>query len=822
MRRQREEGEESDERGVCGIAGEGGGGGKERIQVSVRLRPLNAKELERNEPSDWECINDTTIIFRNSLPERSMTPIAYNFDRVFRCDSTTKQVYEEGAKEVSLSVLSGINASIFAYGQTSSGKTYTMTGITELAMCDIYDYIQRHQERAFVLKFSAIEIYNEAVKDLLGTESVPLRLLDDPYRGTVIEKLTEETLMNWAHMKELLSICEAQRQIGETLLNETSSRSHQILRLTVESSARESVGEDHSSALSASLDFVDLAGSERASQALSAGVRLKEGCHINRSLLTLGSVIRKLSSQGRNGHIPYRDSKLTRILQPSLGGNARTAIICTLSPARGHVEQSKNTLLFAGCAKEVVTNAKVNHLQRELARLEGELRCPRTASSMSQAETLLKEKDAQIEKMGREIKELTRQRDLAQSRLEDLLTAAAEDRGPRRWEPCSCDPSGASQDLSSSICSGNHHQGSYREVHCVEQDDWRRRNRGDDESGEALNYRESGHEDQESVTGQQEAPHSFDRSRPHVSPPLTLVRSPPYLERDDHTPPSDSLGGFPGRPEKFQVGFLPFIHGRPELEPSERSLDEHEAEGDMAADAEQDMASIRAFADGLKEMAQAQAAEGTAAEETPTEKPWRNPPASPSSSPREELEKKRREIVELWHACDIPLLHRTFFFLLFKGDPGDSAYMEVEWRRLSSLRRASAQGNLYQPVPEDIRPSSSARALRRERGMLRRRMQRRLSPEEREGLYREWGIPAESKRRKARLVRLLWSDPGNMELAEESASIIAKLVGLPEPDEALKEALGLQFLPQRPRRRSQNGWRKRDAVSDLSRVLSSG
>lgn len=106
--------------------------------------------------------------------------------------------------------------------------------------------------------------------------------------------------------------------------------------------------------------------------------------------------------------------------------------------------------------------------------------------------------------------------------------------------------------------------------------------------------------------------------------------------------------------------------------------------------------------------------------------------------------------------------------------------------------------------------------------MLRRRMQRRLSPEEREGLYREWGIPAESKRRKARLVRLLWSDPGSMELAGESASLVAKLVGLPEPDGALKEALGLQFLPQRARRRSQSSWRKRDAVSDLSRVLSSG
>uniref|UniRef100_A0A1D1Z8Q8 Kinesin-like protein n=1 Tax=Anthurium amnicola TaxID=1678845 RepID=A0A1D1Z8Q8_9ARAE len=429
--------------GAIAGGGRSGGGGAERIRVSVRLRPLNAKELARNDPLDWECINDTTVIFRNSLPERSMFPTAYTFDRVFQCDSTTKQVYLEAAREVALSVVSGINASIFAYGQTSSGKTYTMTGITEYAVTDVYDYIERHKERAFVLKFSAMEIYNEAVRDLLSTDSTPLRLLDDPDRGTVVEKLTEETLRDWDHMKELLSICEAQRQIGETSLNETSSRSHQILRLIIESSACEFLGKENSSALAASVNFVDLAGSERASQALSAGTRLKEGCHINRSLLTLGTVIRKLS-KGRNGHIPYRDSKLTRILQPSLGGNARTAIICTMSPARSHIEQSRNTLLFASCAKEVATSAQVNivmsdkalvkHLQKELARLESELRCPVPTSSKSFAQVLLKEKDAQIQKMEREIKELIQQRNLAQSRLKDLLRAVGHDQESRQWD----------------------------------------------------------------------------------------------------------------------------------------------------------------------------------------------------------------------------------------------------------------------------------------------------------------------------------------------------------------------------------------------------
>ncbi|KAH6765402.1 hypothetical protein C2S52_016385 [Perilla frutescens var. hirtella] len=414
-------------------------GNEERIYVSVRLRPLNGKEILRHDVSDWECINDNTIVYKNanlSASERSMYPTAYTFDKVFRPNCSTREVYEKAAKDVAISVVGGLNSSVFAYGQTSSGKTFTMTGITEYAIADIYDYIQKHPEREFVLKFSALEIYNESVRDLLSVDSTPLRLLDDPERGTVVEKLTDETIRDWDHVLQLLSVCEAERQIGETSLNEVSSRSHQIIRLTVESSSREFLGRENASALAAAVNFVDLAGSERASQALSAGTRLKEGCHINRSLLTLGTVIRKLS-KGRGGHIPYRDSKLTRILQTSLGGNARTAIICTMSPARIHVEQSRNTLLFASCAKEVTTNAHVNvvmsdkalvkYLQRELARLESELRSPQSAVSPSNFSVILNEKDVQIAKLEEKINDLILQRDVAQSQVKDLLEILGDD-----------------------------------------------------------------------------------------------------------------------------------------------------------------------------------------------------------------------------------------------------------------------------------------------------------------------------------------------------------------------------------------------------------
>ncbi|PSS02060.1 Kinesin-like protein [Actinidia chinensis var. chinensis] len=340
--------------------------------------------------------------------------------RVFDPTCSTYKVYKEGARDVALSALNGINATIFAYGQTSSGKTFTMRGITENAVKDIYEHIKSTPERDFVLRLSALEIYNETVVDLLNRESGPLQLLDDPEKGTIVEKLIEEVVNDGQHLKHLIGICEAQRQVGETALNDKSSRSHQLVRLTIESSLRENLGCVQS--FLASLNLVDLAGSERASQTNADGTRLKEWSHINRSLLTLTTVIRKLSDGKRNIHIPYRDSKLTRILQPSLGGNARTAIICTMSPALSHVEQSRNTLSFATSAKKVTNNAQINmankklvkHLQKEVARLEAELRSPEP-SSYSCLTTQLMEKDMKIQQMEREVKELKHQLELERS-----------------------------------------------------------------------------------------------------------------------------------------------------------------------------------------------------------------------------------------------------------------------------------------------------------------------------------------------------------------------------------------------------------------------
>ncbi|XWS42147.1 hypothetical protein CRYUN_Cryun17cG0143400 [Craigia yunnanensis] len=946
----------------------------ERIFVSVRLRPLSEKEIARYDVSDWECISDNTIIYRNSLSvsERSIYPSAYTFDRVFSSDCSNRQVYEAGAKEVALSVVSGINSSVFAYGQTSSGKTYTMIGITDYAMADIYDYIKRHKEREFILKFSAMEIHNESVRDLLNADSTPLRLLDDPERGTVVEKLTEETLRDWNHFKELLSVCEAQRQIGETSLNETSSRSHQILRLTIESSAREFLGNDKSSTLAATVNFVDLAGSERASQTLSAGARLKEGCHINRSLLTLGTVIRKLS-KGRNGHIPFRDSKLTRILQSSLGGNARTAIICTMSPARTHVEQSRNTLLFASCAKEVTTNAQVNvvmsdkalvkQLQRELARLENELRSAGPTSISSDSAALLREKDLEIEKLKKEVTVMTQQRDLARSEVEDLRQVVNDERSPGDERPVkiwagsyprypklrvqnswdfensitvapvvvvdvrSCSPSDrqscSSEDsflqlpdfklnlphpssspqpspkipnfVGSNLCqeeNGEHDENSEtlcKEVRCIDSGRSSMNRYSDSnlsrcspkiyqnynmssprENTAILGLMDDGNEDRSK--GESRSLHlKNDSNHPDIaitSPEkqylwrlkegisscrrfeLTRSRSCKAslmtgltsqwierVEKDESTPPIWNEKYFTGRPDSFHRKLSALKYdlqneglSRNGSQSSSTSATVYELKAQISGNESQSSLTSAAVIElkapnvpipedhnhtgfctsigGTKEMSnlkyEKQLADHAVQVKEPilhgkTVKdvgldPIPNNYGSPSAWPLE-FKRLQREIIELWHACNVSLVHRTYFFLLFKGDPKDYIYMEVEHRRLSFLKNVFSHGNQTVENGRVLTAASRVKALRRERHMLSQWMRKRLSKVERENIFLKWGIGLNTKHRRLRLAHCLWIDPKDVDHIAESAAIVAKLVGFVDPGKTFKEMFGLNFTP---------------------------
>ena len=239
-----------------------------------------------------------------------------------------------------------------------------------------------------------MEIYNEVITDLLNTSNTNLKI--NERNGEIyVGGLTEEVVCSAEHIMHLMNQGHANRHVGSTKMNERSSRSHTIFRIVIES--REVSFSDtcaristNGAVLVAQLNLVDLAGSERADQTGAEAQRLKEGGHINKSLLYLGTVISKLSEgvTQATGHIPYRDSKLTRILQNSLGGNTRTAIVCTVTPAAAFVEETVSTLKFASRAKSIKNNAIVNEIMSD---------------------------DALLKRYRKEINELKRQKDMLES-----------------------------------------------------------------------------------------------------------------------------------------------------------------------------------------------------------------------------------------------------------------------------------------------------------------------------------------------------------------------------------------------------------------------
>ncbi|PKA55403.1 Kinesin-like protein NACK1 [Apostasia shenzhenica] len=900
---------------------------KENILVTVRLRPLSKKEKSFKDKVAWECIDDHTIVFKPYSQERSNSSTSFSFDKVFGPACPTDIVYEEGAKEVALSAARGINATIFAYGQTSSGKTYTMRGITESAVNDIYKQIESIPERNFIIKISALEIYNEIVRDLLKPDSGPLRLLDDPEKGTIVEKLEEETAKDSEHLRHLIGICEAQRQIGETALNDTSSRSHQIIRLTVESSLREN--SDCVKAYVANLNFVDLAGSERASQTNAEGARLKEGCHINLSLLTLTTVIRKLSDGKKTGHIPYRQSKLTRILQHSLGGNSRTAIICTMSPALSHVEQSRITLSFASCAKEVTNSAQVNmvvsekqlvkQLQMEVARLESELRAPETLASPN-SEVILLEKEMQIKKMEIEMDELKRERDLAKSQLDELRRKTEQGRhpfesSPRRVAKC-LTFSGQSRNplrQSSTVPSMLVHE--IRKLEQLQVQLGEEANRalevlqkevachrlGNQDAAETiarlqaeikevravgslttevnikdvLNSQKAGANLKEEITRLhsqgntianleerlENVQKSLDKlimSLPNnnlsskITPkssktaskkrkmlPLTssgsvnlpnLIRVPcsPLSsaskmaldsEIENKPPENDSMthenfsGSEMATPSKSEDGGdISSREGTPGGYRRSSSVNMKKMQRMFQNAAEENVRSIKAYVTELKErvaklqyqkqllvcqVLELEANEATGSDALETNENIEEFHRSPDTW-QSIFNEQMQQIIQLWDVCHVSIIHRTQFFLLFRGDPADQIYVEVELRRLNWLQQHFASIPDSSPAQSGDEPSmslfSSVKALRQEREFLSKRMNSRLTEEERRRLYIKWQVPLEGKQRKLQLVNKLWTDPNETKHIEESADIVARLVGFCEGGgNVTKEMFELNF-----------------------------
>ncbi len=261
--------------------------------------------------------------------------------------------------------MEGFNGTVFAYGQTSSGKTHTMTGpdifdlqnrgVIPRMVSYVFDQISHASaDIEFTVKVSMIEIYMEKIQDLLDRSKTNLKVAEDKMRGIFIQDVTERSVIGEDEVYECMKTGNENRSIGYTDMNAQSSRSHSCFILTVNS--------ENSTTLvkkTGKLYLVDLAGSEKISKTGAQGQTLEEAKTINKSLSTLGLVINALTD-GKSKFVPYRDSKLTRVLQESLGGNARTALIITCSPAKDNEDETTSTLRFGQRAKAIKNKAKVN------------------------------------------------------------------------------------------------------------------------------------------------------------------------------------------------------------------------------------------------------------------------------------------------------------------------------------------------------------------------------------------------------------------------------------------------------------------------------
>uniref|UniRef100_A0A183BVI0 Kinesin-like protein n=1 Tax=Globodera pallida TaxID=36090 RepID=A0A183BVI0_GLOPA len=326
------------------------------IQVFCRVRPLNESE-KKNGSSNVVKFQASDTVVVGGRP--------YVYDHVFEPSSNQEMVYNGAARHIVRDVLSGYNGTIFAYGQTSSGKTHTMEGvigesekqgIIPRIINDIFSHIFNLEDEnmEFLIKVSYFEIYNERIRDLLDMTKTNLAIHEDKNRVPFVKNATEIFVSSPEEVLNIIEDGKTNRQVAVTNMNEHSSRSHSVFQIQVEQGNKTTQKK-----LSGKLYLVDLAGSEKVSKTGAEGSVLEEAKNINKSLSALGNVISALA-EGTKSHVPYRDSKLTRILQESLGGNSRTTIVICCSPASYNEGETKSTLLFGQRAKTIKNVVVVN------------------------------------------------------------------------------------------------------------------------------------------------------------------------------------------------------------------------------------------------------------------------------------------------------------------------------------------------------------------------------------------------------------------------------------------------------------------------------
>ncbi|XP_047456047.1 kinesin heavy chain-like [Mugil cephalus] len=330
----------------CGLCG---------VKVMCRFRPLNDAERSRGDKFTPKFNGEDTVVVAGK---------PYVFDRVLSPNTEQVQVYDACAKQIVRDVLGGYNGTIFAYGQTSSGKTHTMEGnlhdprqmgIIPRISRDIFDHIYSMDENLeFHIKVSYFEIYLDKIRDLLDVSKTNLAVHEDKNRVPFVKGCTERFVSSPEEVMDVIDEGKANRHVAVTNMNEHSSRSHSIFLINIK---QENVETEMK--LSGKLYLVDLAGSEKVSKTGAEGAVLDEAKNINKSLSALGNVIAALS-EGTKTHVPYRDSKMTRILQDSLGGNCRTTIIICCSPSIYNEAETKSTLMFGQRAKTIKNTVSVN------------------------------------------------------------------------------------------------------------------------------------------------------------------------------------------------------------------------------------------------------------------------------------------------------------------------------------------------------------------------------------------------------------------------------------------------------------------------------
>ena len=338
----------------------------ESVKVMVRCRPMSQKEIDRG----CSCIVTVDKAYGQinlAKPNSGEIDKTFSFDSVYGQDSQQRSIYDESAFPLVESVIEGYNGTIFAYGQTGWGKTHTMMGsyeseetqgIIPKAFGHIFGWIDSSEDgKKFLVRCSYLEIYNESILDLLGKEDRKLDVKEDKDKGIYVKGLTNVIVKSIPEIEKAMVAGTKNRKVGETAMNKDSSRSHSIFTIYIETAEDGTDGNQRFRA--GKLNLVDLAGSERQSKTNATGDRLKEAQKINLSLSALGNVISALVD-GRSTHIPYRDSKLTRLLQDSLGGNTKTVMIAAVSPADYNYDETLSTLRYASRAKNIKNKPKVN------------------------------------------------------------------------------------------------------------------------------------------------------------------------------------------------------------------------------------------------------------------------------------------------------------------------------------------------------------------------------------------------------------------------------------------------------------------------------